>query len=150
MKSLIMFIVFIFGLMFGSSDVFSGDYVVDKYGPYKMTQVDRYLDGDSFEGWVANYIYQTTFVRVRIRGIDAPEKRGVADCEKAIAEKSKQYLISLLENSKFVILDNLSYDSFGKVLASVTIDKGEVGELMVKANMAHWYTERDKIWCTSG
>ena len=146
MKPLILFILFVIG----ASEPIAGDYVVDKYGPYKMTQVDRYLDGDSFEGWVSNYIHQTTFVRVRIRSIDAPEKRGSPDCEKILAEKSKQYLISLLENSKFVILDNLNYDDFGRVLASVTIDKGEVGELMVKANMAHWYSERDKIWCTSG
>lgn len=150
MKQIIMFIAFILGIMFGSSDIFAGEYNVKKYGPYQMTQVDRYLDGDSFEGWVSNFIYQTTFVRVRIRGIDAPEKRGSEACEKAIAEQSKQYLMSLLENSTFVILDNLDYDNFGRTLADVTVDKGDVGTLMIQSNMAHKYSERDKIWCTSG
>jgi len=146
MKTLILLMLFIVS----TTNATAGDYVVDKYGPYKMTQVDRYLDGDSFEGWVSNYIYQTTFVRVRIRGIDAPEKRGSDACEKVLAEKSRLYLISLIDNSKFVILDNLKYDSFGRVLATVTVEKGDVATLMIKASMAHPYKLRSLIWCTSG
>ena len=146
MKPLILFILFVIG----ASEPIAGEYEVSRYGPYKMTQVSRDLDGDTFEGWVSNFIYQTTFVRVRIRDIDAPEPRGSSDCEKVIAKRSKEYLMTLLENSPYVMLDNLKYDSFGRVLASVIIDKGDVGQLMMDASLAHPYSQRDLTWCSSG
>jgi len=146
MRLLLLAVMFILG----ASEPIAGEYDVNKYGPYKMTQVSRYLDGDTFEGWVSNFIYQTTFVRVRIRDIDAPEKRGSPPCEKVIAEQSKLFLMGLLENSPYVILDNLKYDSFGRVLASVKVDKGDVATLMMEASLAHPYKMRELIWCTSG
>ncbi len=143
-KVLVLFLFFVLG----ASEVTAGEYSVKKYGPYQMTQVSRYLDGDTFDGWVSNFIYQTTFVRVRIRGIDAPEKRGSSPCEKILAEKSKKHLMSLLESSSYVILSNLKYDSFGRVLAHVAVDKGDVATIMIKAGTAHPYLPRNIEWCS--
>jgi len=117
---------------------------------YYMTQVDKVYDGDTFYGWTRTFIYQGTYMKIRIRGISAPEIRGSDACEKKLAYASRDYLKKILTSSSFIRLDKLGYDSFGRVLAEVNISQGSVAVLMIQAGYARPYIKGDTMpWCVS-
>lgn len=126
-------------------------YKAPKIGPYYMTQIDKIIDGDTFRGWIQTFIYQSTYASIRIAGIDAPERRAPEDCEKKLAQQSGDYLAYILAAAKTVTIDDLSYDSFGRVVAFVYVDGAEVGALMIKEGFARPYVKgRHGGWCMSG
>lgn len=150
MKSILLAVIMT-KAMLGCSGPKAMEYKSPKLGPYYMTQIDKVYDGDTFYGWGETFIYTTTYMKIRVMGMDTPEIRGSSDCEKILAYKAKEYLISLLNNSMYVIIDNIKYDSFGRVLAFVTVSQGRVDKLMIKNGFARPYIKNDKSeWCSTG
>ena len=123
----------------------------NRVGPYYMTQIDRVVDGDTFNGWAATFIYQTTYMSVRIRAIDTPERRGSAPCEKILANRATARLYNLLENATAVTIDDLDYDSFGRVVAFVYADGVNVGAKLIEEGLARPYVKgQHGGWCMTG
>jgi len=143
-------LVFITAFFF-ACDAVATEYDVDKIGPYGMTQIDRVYDGDTFYGWAQTFIYQTTYMKIRIRSIDTPEIRGSGECEKKMAYAARDYLMSLLANAKSVTLDDLGYDNFGRVLASVHADNVNVAAKMISSGHGRPYIKgASGGWCLRG
>ena len=128
MKSILLAVIMT-KAMLGCSGPKAMEYKSPKLGPYYMTQIDKVYDGDTFYGWGETFIYTTTYMKIRVMGMDTPEIRG----------------------SMYVIIDNIKYDSFGRVLAFVTVSQGRVDKLMIKNGFARPYIKNDKSeWCSTG
>ena len=75
-------------------------------------------------------------VKVRLFGIDAPEKTQEYGLE------SKEYLVSLIKD-KVIIIKGKTYDKYGRLLGTIYIDGINVNEMMVQTGNAWWYESFD-------
>lgn len=80
---------------------------------------------------------------VRILGIDCPEIRSKNSDEKDIAIKARDVATFILLH-KHVILDNIQYDKYGRVLATIFIDGENFSEIMLRNGLAYEYNGKKK------
>ncbi len=88
-------------------------------GPVE-TSVIKVLDGDTFLAEAMIWPGQVLHVKVRIRGIDAPEKRSKCKAERYAAAKASRTLTALLESGPVHISNIGGGKYYGRVLADVT------------------------------
>lgn len=87
---------------------------------------------------------------VRLNGIDTPEMKGkgVTDEEKDAAKLAQNFVANLVLN-KYVRLENIASEKYGRILADVYIDDIHVNELLLKERFAVKYDGGTKIKPTS-
>jgi micrococcal nuclease len=96
-------------------------------GRYVMGKVTRIADGDTF-----TMIFDNGFeVRVRLLGIDSPERR------QAFSNRAKQTLSDLIYNKEVKVYYE-SKDRYGRVLGDIYIDDLNINQEMVRRGMA-WH-----------
>ncbi|EAU42004.1 nuclease [Fulvimarina pelagi HTCC2506] len=107
-------------------------------------------DGDTVEVQAFIWPMQSVHVAVRLRGIDAPEKRGTCDAEKEAAAIATDRLQTLLADGRVTLTDIEGDKYFGRVLADLaTVDEPDVAQRLLKDGLVVPYggkTRRD--WCT--
>lgn len=112
-------------------------------------EVDRVLDGDTFDAHNCTpWPGLVTHARVRVLGIDTPERGWRADCEDEalLAERATTLAGDLLHGT--VLLHIEGRDSFGRVLAHVTLaDGSDYASAMLDSGLALLYAERGRGWC---
>jgi micrococcal nuclease len=96
--------------------------------------------------------------RIRLAGIDAPERGWRAECEteeatlrvRALAEASRATAIYYLDRG-LVSVDRLpaaeQLDPYGRTLADVRVADGDLGELLIAAGVAVPWAGRRHDWC---
>ena len=87
---------------------------------------------------------------VRLNGIDTPEMKGkgVLDDEKEAAKLARDFVSNLVLN-KFVTLQNIESEKYGRILADVYIGNIHLNELLLKERYAVKYDGGTKIKPTS-
>ena len=87
--------------------------------------------------------------RIRIRGIDAPERDGACPAETALAERSAMKLAELLNAGPFTmtVIGGDEHDQYGRELRVLTRDGRSIGAAMVGAGLARDYHGRKLGWC---
>lgn len=77
---------------------------------------------------------------VRLNGIDAPEikGKGISDEEKEAANTAREFVYNLVFN-KFVRLENIQSDKYGRILADVFVGDIHVNDLLIKERYAVKY-----------
>ena len=117
-------------------------------------KVLRIVDGDSLE--IANeFLPQELKLFVRIKGIDTPEKAPRAKCEKEniLAQKASNYTKNSIEkaqkNHQKITFSEIKWDKYGgRIVAKVMIDKNDLGQELVRKELARIYNgEKKKSWC---
>ncbi len=101
-----------------------------------QAKILRIIDGDTFTAEIYLFPKQTASYAVRIRGMDAPEITRKKSPEYALGQRASAYLQQLLPVGSMVILDNLGFDSFGRILADVRYQHGKIAQQMIAANHA--------------
>jgi micrococcal nuclease len=83
---------------------------------------------------------------VRLRGIDAPEikGKGISDEEKEVAKVARDFVYNLVIN-KYVRLENIESEKYGRILADVYVDNIHVNDLLLKERYAVKYDGKTKI-----
>ncbi|MGQ7793052.1 thermonuclease family protein [Faunimonas sp. B44] len=117
-------------------------------GPYRAA-VERVVDGDTIAVRVPIWIGQEIRVLVRIRGVDAPERRARCADEKAGAEAAAAALADLVDGAD-VVLTGITGDKYwGRVIADVTAPDGtDIGHALLERNVARRYEGRARGgWC---
>ncbi len=104
----------------------SGDAGKPPAGPYRIAEV---FDGDSFNLNAAN----GGIVRVRIAGIDAPEK------SQPYAQKAKDSLIELLSSGP-ITLEPIKVDPYQRWIANVRTGDRDVGREQIARGYAWFFT----------
>jgi micrococcal nuclease len=77
---------------------------------------------------------------VRLNGIDTPEMKGkdISDEEKAAAKSAREFVYNLVFN-KYVRLENVESEKYGRILADVYIGDIHLNELLLKERYAVKY-----------
>lgn len=104
----------------------AGDTGKPPAGPYQVTEV---FDGDSFNLRAAN----GKIVRVRIAGIDAPEK------SQPYANKAKESLQSLLASGA-ITLEPIKIDTYDRWITHVRVNGSDVGLSQITRGYAWFFT----------
>jgi micrococcal nuclease len=89
-------------------------------------------------------------LHVRLNGIDTPEMKGkgVSDEEKEAAKQTREIVYNLVFN-KFVRLENIQNEKYGRILADVYIGDINLNEFLIKEKYAVKYDGGTKIKPTS-
>ena len=86
---------------------------------------------------------------LRIYGIDCPEMKTRNENEKEIAKIAQQTLENKILN-KTIILENLKYDKYGRLLAKVYYNGESISDMMINKRLAVEYfgkkKESPKCW----
>ncbi len=117
-------------------------------GPYTAI-VERVIDGDTLAVRVPVWIGQELTVFVRVRGIDAPERKGRCAAERALAKRASAYLAAMVSGGP-VRLSRISGGKyFGRVLADVTTAEGnDVARRLLSRKLARPYRGKARAgWC---
>jgi len=82
---------------------------------------------------------------VRLNGIDAPEMKGkdVSEEEKIAAQEAQKYVADLVLN-KYITLQNIKNEKYGRILADVYIGDIHLNDLLLKEHYAVPYDGNTK------
>jgi micrococcal nuclease len=92
---------------------------------YRVKKVTKVLDGDTIDVDIDLGFSISYSGRVRLSGIDTPESRTRDLVEKKLGLEAKEYMKSLLNNAKLVVIKTEKPDSsekYGRILGQVFID----------------------------
>ena len=85
-------------------------------------KLDRVVDGDTVDAYIDLGFDISVHKRIRLAGIDSPESRTRDLEEKARGLASKDRLIDLLKDGKF-ILESKEVGKYGRVLGTLFVEK---------------------------
>jgi endonuclease YncB( thermonuclease family) len=87
---------------------------------------------------------------VRLNGIDTPEikGKGVSDEEKEAAKNARDFVSNLILN-KFIRLENIENEKYGRILADVYVGDVHINKLLLEEKYAVKYDGGTKIKPTS-
>ena len=106
------------------------------------------VDGDTFEARVVVFPGQEIVTRVRLAGIDAPERRGRCPAEIAAAEQATSALRALVEGRRLTLTEVRGDKYFGRVIARVGSPAGDVAETLIANGHGRPYEGgRRAGWC---
>jgi endonuclease YncB( thermonuclease family) len=110
--------------------------------PIKGGKVIKVYDGDTITiasrlPYDSSPLYRLS---VRLNGIDTPEikGKGISEQEKQQAILARDFVSKLVLN-KFVRLENIETEKYGRILADVYIDDIHLNELLIKERYAVKY-----------
>ena len=117
-------------------------------GPYTAT-VDRVIDGDTLAVRVPVWIGQDLRVLVRVRGIDAPERKSRCAAERRLASRARAYLAAMVRAGSVRLTRISGGKYFGRVLADVTTADGDdVARQLLGRKLVRPYRGRARAgWC---
>lgn len=96
-------------------------------------RIDRVIDGDTFDATVDLGFQITTYQRLRLVNVDAPEMKGP---EREEGLKVKEYVKGLIEG-KTVTIQSFKLGDFGRYTAEVFLDGDEkLSEHLLARGMA--------------
>lgn len=113
-------------------------------------EVLRVTDGDTLEMRARIWLGQDIAIRVRLAGIDAPERRSRCAAERALARDAEEALAKLVRDGAPLSLVDIRYGKYaGRVLARVLDASGaDIGAALVAAGPARAYDGRTRApWC---
>jgi endonuclease YncB( thermonuclease family) len=96
--------------------------------------------------------------RIRLLGIDAPETREArCERERVAGYRTKARIVDLLRFSQSVDIRRQGHDPYGRTLARIIVDGRDLGEQLVRENLALPYragaearADRLARWCGPG
>lgn len=114
--------------------------------------VDRVVDGDTIAVRARIWLGQEVSVLVRIRGIDAPERRGRCPEERALAERATTAMAAAVADGH-LDLRQVERDKYGgRVVADVVLIDGRnlAGRLLASQTVRPYRGGGRASWCESG
>lgn len=115
-----------------------------------VANVLRVIDGDTVEVEALIWLGQRVVTRVRILGIDTPEKHGKCEQERALAQNATDYLVEKLPPGAAATLWQIVVDKYGgRVVAEIHDERGNnLGPLLIQKGLARVYDGGHKQpWC---
>lgn len=120
-------------------------------GPVAANVV-KVRDGDTVEVEAFVWPMQSVHVAVRLRGIDAPEKRGKCEAEKAAAARATARLTELVGSGEVRLSDVSGDKYFGRVLAKLSAGENQdlARTLLKEGLVAPYKGGKRRNWCADG
>ena len=107
------------------------------------------VDGDTFEARVAAFPGHELVARIRVAGVDAPERRGRCDSETTAAEAATDALKRLVADRRLSLTEVKGDKYFGRVVARVSVaGVGDLADALVAAGHGRAYAGGKRVgWC---
>lgn len=93
---------------------------------YKITRVDKIIDGDTIDVTIDLGFNLNIKQRVRLAGIDAPETRTRDLKEKESGLESKKWLEDKLNTSESLTIRTEKDDKYGRILGWIYVDDDQI------------------------
>jgi micrococcal nuclease len=106
---------------------------------YKISSVDRVVDGDTIDVTIDLGFKIHTKQRVRMYGINTPETRTRDKQEKQRGLAAKARLVQLLDTDQDIVLISHGVGKFGRVLGEIQIEDINVNDTLVNEGHAVKY-----------
>lgn len=106
---------------------------------YKISSVNRIVDGDTIDVTIDLGFKILTKQRIRMYGINTPETRTRDKQEKQRGLAAKARLVELLQTEDDIILKSHGVGKFGRVLGELYINDTNVNETLVNEGHAVKY-----------
>jgi micrococcal nuclease len=110
-------------------------------------KVNRVIDGDTISVKITELPLNVMPSMVRIAGIDAPEKGGLAHCQKEkdlglqATTFTREYFTNAMLGNKPIVFNNIKRDKYAsRVVGDVTVDGVDFGKLLIEKGLAKPYT----------
>lgn len=91
-------------------------------------------------------------ISVRVLGIDTPEIRGRAPCERKRALQAQKRVKGLLSKAKNIELKNVQRGKYFRILADVLVDGESLSQKLIQDGLARHYDGKKKDakfdWCS--
>ena len=112
-------------------------------------EVDRVIDGDTLAVRAQIWLGLEITLRVRIRGIDAPELRGRCAAERHLARRARAYLRAATRKGTVILTEISGGKYYGRVIATVTTRQGQdIARALRRARLARpWRGGKRQEWC---
>jgi endonuclease YncB( thermonuclease family) len=104
------------------------------------------IDGDTVK--IQARVWPNILVEehVRLLGIDTPEMKAAAPCERVMAQKAKDATTAILAAGKHITVSSNSRDSFGRILGDVRVDGISVSDTLLVRGVARKFGVKT-AWC---
>lgn len=124
--------------------------VVARAGEFRVVRV---IDGDTVEIVGDNLPGGLRNLRLRVLGVDTPEKGSLANCEKErqLADAAKAFTQQKVTKGKTIRVTLEKWDKYGgRVLGDLIIDGQSLSHLLIEQGYAAPYFGRGpkKDWCS--
>lgn len=129
--------------------IFINTQAISLSGTIEVLAINNVYDGNTFRAYIKN-IHPLTEdnIKIRLRGINAPEINGECLHEKKLAIKARDFIRVELYKSHKVILKDIGRGENYKIVAEVVVDGKSLNQMLVKKGLAHSYWGgKKKSWC---
>ena len=118
------------------------------FGPYQA-EVSRVIDGDTIELNIHIWPKLTQNVKLRLSGVNTPEKRGkVSDCEKEAGQKATNFTQRFLQGVKTVTVTDIKLGKYaGRVLGNLSKQRQDLGQALIQTGHAKPYKGGKRELC---
>ena len=87
-------------------------------------------------------------IRIRIKGIDAPEIKGKCQKEIDLAIMARDYLRNAINQSSQIELRNIERGKYFRIVGELYIDGQNISNNLIKRKLAYYYNGGKKSsWC---
>jgi len=120
------------------------------YEDVKISKVISVYDGDTLRVNIDSFpdIIGKN-IRIRIKGIDAPEIKGKCQKEIDLAIMARDYLRNAINQSSLIELRNIERGKYFRIVGELYIDGKNISNNLLKRKLAYYYNGgKKKSWCT--
>lgn len=120
----------------------------EQFGPYKATLV-RVVDGDTIDFDIKLWPRLTQRARIRVNGINTPEKRTRVICEKTAGIAATEFTQAFLDSAARITITDVQDGKYaGRQLGNVYADGNSLSEALLNAGHARPYNGGSRsAWC---
>ena len=119
------------------------------YEDVKISKVISIYDGDTLRVNIDSFPdIVGKNIRIRIKGIDAPEIKGKCQKEIDLAIMARDYLRNAINQSSQIELRNIERGKYFRIVGELYIDGENISNNLIKRKLAYYYNGRKKrSWC---
>ena len=119
------------------------------YEDVKISKVISIYDGDTLRVNIDSFPdIVGKNIRIRIKGIDAPEIKGKCQTEINLAIMARDYLRNVINQSSQIELRNIKRGKYFRIVGELYIDGENISKDLVKKRLANPYQGGKKSnWC---
>jgi len=119
------------------------------YEDVKISKVISVYDGDTLRVNIDSFPdIVGKNIRIRIKGIDAPEIKGKCQKEIDLAIMARDYLRNAINQSSQIELRNIERGKYFRIVGELYIDGENISNNLIERKLAYYYNGRKKrSWC---
>jgi len=119
------------------------------YEDVKISKVISVYDGDTLRVNIDSFPdIVGKNIRIRIKGIDAPEIKGKCQKEIDLAIMARDYLRNAINKSNLIELRNIERGKYFRIVGELYIDGENISNNLIKRKLAYHYNGgKKRSWC---